>query len=107
MITKAKLLKEGYKEYDANDRAFHSRLYQKCIRTRNVKKYFIDVYYYEIIEMNLKGVCPFEAKVQFNTNTSNTFDVALHVNNKTTIREIEAFFAEVYKKMNCEPYERI
>ena len=105
LISKAKLLKAGYREYTANDSAFHSRLFQKCIRTRTKKLYFIDVYYYEIIEVNMKGVCPFEAKVQFNTNTSETFDVAMHINNTTTIGEIEAFFAEVYGKMQCKPYE--
>lgn len=109
LITKENLLKSGYRAYKTNiktNNECYVESYEKRFDDEKGKKYFIhyDCYDNRRLSKHITKI-DFQAKAQFNTNKE-TFNITYLINN-TTIEDVEQFFEEIFKKMNCKHYEEI
>lgn len=118
MISNSLLLDNGYKchghEEGQNPWLNQAdKLYQK--RIKNAKGdtlYFIDIFYYDHRRYHhpnlIEGWMP---EAQFNTKTLGEskdafcFNVRMIISEETSLKQIESFFQNIYKKMDCKPYE--
>lgn len=99
------LYKAGYKRYGQN--LEQATLYQKRIGKTD---YFINVshWIFHIKQYTtndkLNKVERFDAEVQFKNSSGQVFNLSLL--HPKTIDECEKFFANAYKVLKCEPYEK-
>ena len=102
-MTETELLAAGYQPY-AHGISTGTRLLQKCVRRGNAKLYFIDVDVFDDLLANPDyrgdGMQP---QVQY-AQGDRTFRVTFWTHSET-LATMEAFFADVYERMNCTPYE--
>lgn len=81
-----------------------SNLFQKTVRnSKNEKVYFINVYEFDFQDVpHYEGITlKYQAEVLF-YRKHQTFNVEMCFLEKTTIKEMEAFFDEIYISMNCD-----
>ena len=86
-----------------------SNLFQKRFKKNEKTLYFINVYEFDFTEFQNDGRYPkdmpvlkYQAEVRF-YRREQEFDVELFLTEKTSIKDMERFFDEVYQKMNCDP----
>ena len=81
-----------------------SNLFQKTVKdSKGNKKYFINVFEFDFQDVpHYKGdTLGYQAEVRFFRKWQE-FDVELLFMRKTTIKEMEAFFDNVFISMNCD-----
>lgn len=81
-----------------------SNLFQKTVRnSKNEKMYFINVYEFDFngYPGYVGNTLRYQAEVRF-YRKHQEFNVDLLFLEKTTIKEMEAFFDDVYISMNCD-----
>ncbi len=98
---KQKFLDCGYKLYEQDNKEF----LQKCIRDKFGKKYFINVNIHDLRDFGNTSLPDFlyDADVQFNTIDAETFNVRLL--EAKNPEQIEKFFENVWKNLDCEYYD--
>ena len=105
MITKGKLLKADYEEYNLQEE--HKYLMQKRITDKKGTKYFINYYIYNTSAYySPKDPCElsYDVEVQFDKGNE-TFNLTLLASSKHTIKSVESFFEDVFKKLGCDRYD--
>lgn len=108
MITEEDLKTAGYKKYKIDDSYCDNTLWQKTIRSGNIKNYFLNVkiYSFPINDRDYRGV-EFESRLYLeegNTLVGDTgFTLKVHSTEHTTVAEAEAFYAKAYSVLNCVP----
>lgn len=81
---------------------------QKCIRKDSAKLYFIHIELWDLRRefSDYTHGADLQFKVQFyRRETHQAVDVEPHVISTDTLASMEAFFAQVYETLGCEPYE--
>lgn len=111
MISQEELLKAGFKRFVQKGCWAHTDIgWQLCVRDdKGNKLYFITVAEYDNVHfpeiMKHLGRYSFSPEGQFVTSKGNTFDLTM-VGAKS-VEQVMEFFAELYVKMNCKPYEAV
>lgn len=80
-----------------------SKLFQKTVMdSEGNKKYFINVYEFDFSDLKgyVGNTLRYSAEVRFYRQWQD-FDVELHSMDKTTIKQMEEFFDDIYVSMNC------
>jgi hypothetical protein len=105
-MTREALINHGYRQFPVNEFLNPHAVanYQLLVQhgTERNKLYFITVFEYK---RHLDGepvVATFQAECQFTNENGGTFNVSLF--DWDTVKELNAFFANVYHNMNCRPY---
>ena len=106
-VTQAALKAAGYKQFtQRNIWQYTSIGWQKCFRDEKGKKYYITIAEYDNSQFpNIKEICgdySFQPETQFESNGT-TFDVQMH--RPDSIEQMEEFFENLWKSMNCNYYE--
>ena len=112
-ITEKTLETAGYKKFTTTNNVIapNSKFgIQKCIYGADDKKaYFITLYFYDYKTFNnVEAPCGWSSNVQFyinNKDDNRTFNVEYFIQNNTTIKEMEDFYAKIFKSMNCIGYD--
>jgi hypothetical protein len=100
-MTPELLIERGYRQYDKH--ACAGKLADELFQKKIDGKYFINIFRYF---QNYNAGCDgWQPEVQFNTHMDQppTFNVTLC--GALSIDEIEAFFARMYERMDCKPYD--
>lgn len=108
LINKENLIKAGYSEFQSvlnGNNDFYLYSYQKKVLDEIGVKYFINLNFFDMTEINEKLGIQFSSEVQFNLQNEFTFDVHGHYNKELTISELEMFYENIWKNMNCKYYE--
>ena len=106
-INKSDLRKHGYNEFA--DTIYHAdAFFQKCVKDKLGKKYFINFYLYHDANSDFNaGEYHFEVRLGFNTNYC-YLDVAMvsfETNDIAKIEEYVRYFFELNKGVYYEYYE--
>jgi len=107
MITKEKLIKAKYLEYQDTYKGEGKYLMQKRIMDKKGTKYFINYYIYNMSAYySPKYPCElsYDVEVQFDKGKE-TFNLILLASSKHTIKSVELFFEDVFKKLGCDRYD--
>lgn len=108
MLTFQKLSELGYQKIEGPSLEGANAHFQKLIRDEEGKKYFINVYYWdlphpELPHPDIPEAIKWEAKVQFNSQET-TFNVELL--RVEFIPLMEAFFEGMWQELKLDYYER-
>lgn len=109
-ITGQGLLQAGYKKVKP-DKELAEGLFQKKIEENGKTRYFINFYTWDLGRyINGEGIA---ASVEVNLHAPSinpdhdgmfdTFQVMFYVTRNSTIKEVEAFYENMYRVMNCIP----
>ena len=111
MISQEELLKAGFKRFVQKGCWAHTDVgWQLCVRDdKGNKLYFITVAEYDNVHfpeiMKLAGRYHFSPEGQFVTAQGVVFDFTML--DAKSVKQVLDFFAELYVKMNCKPYEAV
>lgn len=105
MISRDQLLAAGYKPFSQRElKQFTTNFYQKRFDDSQGKKYFITIAEYDNRDLPVHfDDFSYSPESQFSTNGV-VFDVSMH--SPESVEQMEAFFKDVWKSMNCDYYER-
>lgn len=107
-MTETEIEVAGFREFPLSEPArirFVDRNWQKCFYNREGKKiYFVTIEQWGLTHIpNYPSSKAFEAFSQFQTIRGETFNVGIL--SPDSVQQVEAFFAEVFVKMQCQNYE--
>ena len=110
MVSVEQFLQSGYKKFSNTLNNGDYGLQRKVVDDKGIR-YFITVtvYEYEKYRFKIPDIKPFgfQPEVQFSeTETSPCFDVIYHVNEDTTVKDIEQFFDRIWLSVG-QPYDEL
>jgi len=110
LVNKENLLNAGYKIYTSpisKNESHYVESFEKRFEDEQGKKYFIHLDCWDLRKLvKFKEDVDFGAKVQFDNDKGETFDVSYFITSgRTTIEEVERFFENMWVKMECSYYE--
>jgi hypothetical protein len=104
------LLDAGYKQHSHYEEFCDNKLYQKCFKdVKGNKLYYVECYLWRFPQMPSGTVNKVEFKSRLYLPEHNTlvgttgFTLQVHAEDKCTVEQAEAFYAQAYKVLGCVP----
>lgn len=109
MITRDILLSNGYNQFPPSSFTPHSQAgFQKCIRDKHGKKYFItfhEYYFPEITKFPRDDKLSYSVSVQFTLLNNEHMNIDYLYDINTSLTEIESFYDSCFYNLNCVHYQ--
>ena len=106
LITQELLEASGYRRYPSGHDKWCLGLWQKTIRSRNgLKFYFINFYLWQFPDRDVSASVEVALYREdgLSHEEETDFRVALQIGSKTSLAQVENFYAELYEKLGCVP----